>query len=178
MGADYASAIWTPADPTNYRRGRAVKAPTLIVIHCTDGHPQAEGVAEMWQQPRHLSSAHFVVGQDGAVIQAVRIADTAWHAHGANACSVGIEHCARTPGEWSATDPGLTPSDALYGASAKLVAWLCVTLGLRAGRAAIVGHAEADSTTSHRRCPNGCGWDWTHYMDLVTAEYARAALVA
>jgi hypothetical protein len=30
-----------------------------------------------------------------------------------------------------------------------------------------MGHAEADSATTHADCPNGCGWDWDRYMALV-----------
>jgi N-acetyl-anhydromuramyl-L-alanine amidase AmpD len=164
---DYPLASWMPAHHTNYKISRPVQAPSMIVIHCTDGHPDARPVAEMWQEPNHGSSAHFVIGQDGAVIQTVRIADTAWHAHGANGVAVGIEHCARTPKEWGASDPGLPPSDALYVASARLVRWLCETLAIKPSRVSIVGHAEADAKTTHRVCPTGCGWDWPRYMAMV-----------
>src|SRR5262245_42275260 len=140
MKAEYAPAIWLPAHKSNYRGGRRVVAPSCIVIHNTDGHAEARPVAEMWQQSGHGSSAHFVIGQDGAVFQSVRIADTAWHAHEANGVSVGIEHCARTPREWGPHDLGLPPSDALYAASARLVRWLCETLKIRPSRVAIVGH--------------------------------------
>src|ERR1700744_5756395 len=158
MAADYPLAKWVPADHSNFRRGRVVPAPTLICIHCTDGRERAEPVSEMWQQPGHGSSAHFVVGQDGTVIQCVALADTAWHAHEANGHSVGIEHSARTPGELGHDDPGLPPSDVQYQASARLVAWLCRELQLHPTRVAVLGHAEADKTTTHQKCPLGCGW--------------------
>lgn len=177
MAADYPSAIWLPAHSTNYRQGRTQHA-SLIVIHVTDGHERAQPVAEMWQEPNHKSSAHFVVGQQGEVFQAVRLVDTAWHAHTVNSLSVGVEHSARTPGELGPNDPGLPPSDALYAASAKLVAWLCVQLGVPPSRVAIMGHAEADGATTHADCPNGCGWDWPRYMALVMGEFQRQALVA
>jgi N-acetyl-anhydromuramyl-L-alanine amidase AmpD len=176
MTSDYAAAKWMPAHPTNYRVVNRQRV-SIIVIHITDGHAKAEAVAEMWQEPKHGSSAHFVIGQDGQVIQSVPICHVAWHAHKANAYSVGIEHCARTPKEWSATDPGLPPSDALYNASARLVAWLCVQLGIQPGRATIVGHNEADGATTHADCPTG-NWDWTRYMGLVMEQYQRAACVA
>jgi N-acetyl-anhydromuramyl-L-alanine amidase AmpD len=160
-----------PAHGSNYRIGRPVQSPSMVVIHCTDGHEHAQPVAEMWQEPRHGSSAHFVIGQDGTVIQSVSIFDTAWHAHSANGSAVGIEHCARTPKELGHSDPGLPPSDALYDASAKLVAWLCSSLGIMPSRVAIMGHAEADHTTTHTECPNGCGWDWPRYMQMVANEY-------
>lgn len=172
MGADYPGAQWVPADKSNYRAaGRA--GFSLVVIHCTDGRDKALPVAEMWQQPHHGSSAHFVIGQDGTVIQCVRLGDIAWHAHEANSYSVGIEHSARTPKELSADDPGLPPSDEQYAASAQLVAWLCYQHGLSPTRTTILGHAEADKTTDHTLCPNGCGFNWASYMEIVAAEYAK-----
>lgn len=174
---DYPSALWQPAHVTNYRTAWR-DGISLVVIHCTDGHASAQPVADMWKTPRHGSSAHFVIGQDGSVIQAVRIKDIAWHAHAANSYSIGIEHCARTPGELRPDDPGLAPSDAQYNASASLVAWLCSHYGIQPTRVAIVGHNEADAATTHTKCPTGCGWDWTGYMSRVTAAYQTAAPVA
>lgn len=168
---DYPDAIWLPAHPSNFKRGRSVRAPDLITVHCTDGREHARPVAEMWQEPSHGSSAHFVVGQDGKVYQCVAIADTAYHAHSANGRSVGIEHCARTPKELGPYDPGLPPSESIYNSSAKLVAWLCETLSIIPSRVSIVGHAEADPKTTHTLCPVGCGWDWQGYMARVEAEY-------
>jgi N-acetyl-anhydromuramyl-L-alanine amidase AmpD len=169
MMADYPLAKFMPAHSTNYRKSGREK-PHRIVCHITDGHEHAEPVAEMWQQPHHGSSAHFVIGQDGTVIQSVTIADIAWHAHEANADSIGIEHCARTPHELGKSDPGLPPSDALYRASARLVAWLCHAYGIMPSRVAIVGHNEADKTTTHALCPTG-NWDWARYMGMVAEEY-------
>lgn len=170
--AEYPGAKYIPADSSNYRKaGRA--HPTMVVIHVTDGREHAEPVAAMWQEPHHGSSAHFVIGQDGTVIQAVPIGDVAWHAHEANAASIGIEHCCRTPHELGQHDPGLPPSAELYAASARLVAWLCAKYGIQPSRVAILGHAEADHTTTHTLCPTGPGWDWQTYMPLVLTEYAK-----
>jgi N-acetyl-anhydromuramyl-L-alanine amidase AmpD len=176
VSSAYPEARWLPAHPSNYHRCEPHRQTfDRIVIHCTDGHPSAEGTAEMWQQPGHKSTAHFVVGQDGAVIQAVDLGDIAWHAHAANSRSVGVEHSARTPREWGSTDPGLPPSDALYAASARLVAWLCAVASLPVDRVHILGHAEADPQTTHTGCPDGCGWDWDRYMDLVAQARAIVA---
>ena len=174
---DYPAATWQPAHVTNYRTAWRTR-PTLICIHCTDGREHAQPVADMWSTPRHGSSAHFVVGQDGTVIQSVRIKDIAWHAHAANAYSIGIEHCARTPGELGHDDPGLPPSDAQYAASAALVAFLCAQYGIQPSRVAIVGHSEADAATTHTRCPSGCGWDWTRYMTEISVAYQKYQSVA
>jgi N-acetyl-anhydromuramyl-L-alanine amidase AmpD len=181
MGADYPLATWIPADPSNFRVATRARV-SLIVIHCTDGHADPRGTAEMFSTPKAqrkppvASSAHFVVGQDGSVIQCVAIKDVAYHAHAANDYSIGIEHSARTPGEWGVSDPGLPPSAELYDASAELVAWLCTRLGIQPTRVAIVGHNEADRSTTHQKCPTGCGWNWRGYMDLVVSEYAKVSV--
>jgi N-acetyl-anhydromuramyl-L-alanine amidase AmpD len=117
------------------------------------------------------SSAHFIVGQSGQIIQSVQIRDIAYHAHSADHAAIGIEHCAREPREFSATDPGMPPTDVQYAASARLVAWLLMRCGLSATRWVIQGHAQIDPRTTHTGCPDGCGWDWGRYMELVATEY-------
>jgi len=168
VSGDYPAALWLPAHHSNFRQGRAVQAPTRLVIHCTDGHGEIRNTAAMIARPlAKPTSFHFGVGQDGLIVQCVRVQDTAWHAHEANSYSIGIEHSARTPGELGANDPGLPPSDKLYDASAALAAWLCKAFNIPASRVGILGHAEADKTTTHTKCPLGCGWDWAGYITRV-----------
>lgn len=172
MTEHYPGATWMPAHPSNFRKASRASI-HRIIIHCTDGQPLAIRTAERWQERLPSpSSAHFAIGQAGEVIQAVSLADVAFHAHRANGMSVGIEHCARTPGELSPRDPGLAPTAAQYAASAALVAWLCGVYGLPLDRHTIQGHAEIDPATTHRRCPDGCGWDWSRYMGLVAPNIA------
>ncbi len=177
MATDYPAATWVPADGSNFKSADRTTF-TNVVIHITDGHPNAQPVAEMWQEVNHGSSAHFVVGQDGTVLQAVRLKDIAWHAHAANETSVGIEHCARSPHAFTDEDPGLPPSQVQYAASAKLTAYLCKVAGLTPDRVTIQGHAEIDKKTTHADCPNGAPWDWTAYMTLVQNAYAALQAVA
>lgn len=166
------------AHPKNYAVGSRTSY-KRVVIHCTDGGSRAEPVAEMFAgDPDKVndgkrSSAHLVVDQDGTIIQCVALKDIAYHAHEMNAISVGVEHCARTPGEKGPHDPGLPPSSALYQASARLVAYLLAAAGLQPTREFVVGHAESDKHTTHDRCPEGCGWSWDGYMALVREEYAK-----
>lgn len=164
----YPGAVWLPADPSNFRHS-ARSTYGQIVIHCTDGRPDPYAVARMWQSPHHGSSAHFVIGQDGTVIQSVSLFDIAWHAHAANGSSVGIEHCARTPREFGPTDPGLPPTAPQLLASARLTKWLCENVGLVPSRAVIRGHAEADPKSTHRLCPTGCGLNLDAYFCIVAA---------
>ena len=165
-----------PADPSNYRRGAAHRPIDLIVIHCTDGHADALPVAQMWRTPHHGSSAHFVIGQDGTIVQAVGLDDIAWHAHAANGTSIGIEHCARTPGELGAGDAGLAPSIAQLEASAALCAWLCQVRSIPVDRAHIMGHAEADRATTHTDCPTGAGFDLNAMVEAVRAKMPAARI--
>lgn len=168
MTAEYPGAIWVPAHSSNFRAGRTMPV-SLIVLHCTDGHADPRGTAAMWQGPHHGSSGHFVIGQDGTVLQTVHLGDVAWHAHIANARSIGIEHCARSPFEWDANDPGMPPTEVQRAASAKLVAWLCTRFALPRSRTSIVGHAEADPATTHADCPEGSGLALQDIVERVIA---------
>jgi N-acetyl-anhydromuramyl-L-alanine amidase AmpD len=164
----YPDAKWVPADKSNYRSSNR---PTFlkVIIHVTDGHADPMPVAQMWQQKDHGSSAHFVIGQDGALLQCVDLKDTAWHAHRVNGISAAIEHCARTPKELGPHDPGLPVSDAQYTASAKLVSWLCKQAGLPITRQVVQGHAEADVLISHKDCPTGAGFDLDKLVALAAS---------
>lgn len=168
----YPRATFIPADRTNISRADRTTF-SKIIFHITDGRSRAMPVARMWQEPKHGSSAHFVIDQDGSVIQAVQLKDIAWHAHAQNKIAVGIEHCARSPKELEKADPGLPLSPSQYEASAKLTAWLCHIAGLTPSRQVIQGHAEADPKTTHRDCPTGVagGLDWDKYMALVQDAY-------
>lgn len=167
----YPAAMQMPASPTNYRKaGRA--GFDLVVVHATDGHGIAQNTASMWQERGHGSSAHFCVGQDGTIVQAVGIDDIAWHAHQRNPRSVGVEHSARSPGELGATDPGLPPTEAQLQASARLCAWLCRQGGFEPSRVTIKGHAECDPDTTHADCPTGAGIDLDAFVARVQAAYA------
>jgi N-acetyl-anhydromuramyl-L-alanine amidase AmpD len=116
------------------------------------------------------SSAHFVVGQDGTVVQCVRLTDVAYHAHQANSDSVGIEHSDRKKGELGPNDPGLPPNPTQLEASARLVVWLLEQCGLEPTRDVIKGHGEVDPETTHTDCPDSI--DLNAYVGLVAALYA------
>lgn len=157
---------FAPAAPVNYRRSRAARTINRVVIHITDGGTRINGTIGWFQNPNQLNrrgepihvSAHYVIGQDGEVVQMVPHNDVAWHANRANGDSIGIEHVANTR--------GLMPSDAQYCASAALTRWLCDTYNLPIDRTHVLGHSEADTRTSHTNCPNAV-WNWDHYMQLV-----------
>jgi N-acetyl-anhydromuramyl-L-alanine amidase AmpD len=139
-----------------------------VVIHITDGGSSIEGPLSWFQNPASGVSAHYIVGQNGEVVQMVRDRDIAWHANSANGDSIGIEHCARAPNAQGPTDPGLMPTPLQYAASGALVRWLCEQYGIPMDRDHILGHSEADTRTSRRGCPNAV-WDWSYYMEMLTA---------
>lgn len=144
----------------------------LVVIHITDGHPNARGTAEMFaNDPSCKTSAHLVVGQDAFTIQCVPLRFAAEHAHACNAYSVGIEHSARSPGSFGPSDPGMPPTEVQLRRSAKIVAYLLKAAGLQPTREFVKGHAEADPETTHTDCPDAAPWPWEHYMDMVVEEF-------
>jgi N-acetyl-anhydromuramyl-L-alanine amidase AmpD/V8-like Glu-specific endopeptidase len=149
----------------NFRTVSSPRTINRIVIHITDGGANINGPISWFQNPQARVSAHYVVGQDGEVVQMVRHNDVAWHASSANADSIGIEHVANTR--------GLRPTEKEYRASASLVSWLCDALGIPKDREHILGHSEADPNTKHTACPNAV-WDWDSYMNLVIGGTAAS----
>lgn len=156
----------------HFGRGRSLMI-RRIVIHITDGAGDARRTAEYFANPgdgREVSS-HYVVGRDGLIWQCVADSDTAYHAHSANAFSIGIENSGRTPGERGESDPGLAITAANYQATAELCVFLCRRHGLPIDRAHIVGHNEVDPATTHKKCPTGA-WDWRVFWPYVVKAAA------
>ena len=151
---------FVPAYRGNYRAPKGERRVERLVIHITDGGPNIAGPISWFQNPDAHVSAHYIVGQDGEVVQMVRHGMVAYHASSANGNSIGIEHVANTR--------GLNPTDAQLDASAALVAWLAAECGVPIDREHVLGHAEADTNTTHRACPNAV-WNWDDYMARVAS---------
>jgi len=100
-----------PVPSSNYDVGRGGERVSFIVEHWTDA--RLDSAIARFMNPQSRVSAHYIVAQDGRVLQFVSEDDTAFHAgeYGANQRSIGIEH------EASGMMP---PTDALYTASARL----------------------------------------------------------
>jgi V8-like Glu-specific endopeptidase len=171
---------FAPAAAGNYRAVSSPRTIDRVVIHITDGGSRIAGTIGWFQNPdqqingKHITvSAHYVIGQDGEVVQMVRNNDIAWHASAVNGRSIGIEHVAykRKPAaNGRQAIPAMPPSEDQYQASAGLVAWLCSQFGIPVDRDHIVGHFEASPKDNHD-CPSAL-WTWDHYMDLVRAASA------
>ena len=173
--AEYSGVTRIMPSPA-YNNGRNGQTIDRIVIHIT-GAGQTPYIGSWFTREEANTSAHYMVDQNGAVIQFVREQDTAWHAMGANRRSIGIEHVAVQQGgaTYGSTHyPYTPPTDAEYRASAELVAHLCQKYGLTPDRTTIIGHREADPGTSHSVCPDGA-WDWDAYMALVEQCFVALA---
>lgn len=93
---DHAGAEVRPSPNFGPRRG--TQDPDMLVLHYTG--MESGAAAEDWLcNPQSEVSSHYIVHEDGRVVQMVRENDRAWHAgksfwHGVtdnNSCSIGIE---------------------------------------------------------------------------------------
>lgn len=174
--ADYSRVSRIAPSPA-FTAGRNGTTIDRIVIHITDA-PTTSSTVNTFTAAGAQASAHYLVGQDGEIVQFVNEADTAWHAKGANRRSIGIEHvaikqggaCYPKPGGGQQCYPYTPPTDTQYCESAALVTYLCDKYGLTPDRTTIIGHREADPNTSHGSCPDGA-WDWDHFMNLVSNRF-------
>lgn len=159
--------------------GSAGRGVDLVVIHDMEA-PEVPGtalnVAQWFAGPTAPNaSAHYCV-DDQAVVQCVKDTDVAWHAPGANANGIGIEHAGyarQTSAEWD--DPY---SRAMLVNSARLAAALCVThkippvwlspADLLAGKRGITSHANVSAAwrKSNHTDP-GPGFPSARYIELV-----------
>lgn len=190
----YTEATWHPSPNFSQRR----QPVALIVIHITDGQPDVERAVESHQDPEKDKSAHFFIGRAGEIFQLIDTNDAAWHDKGRNQESIGIEHVARTPGEFknwgelsermrrklvpegaaidSNTDPGMPLTEAQLAASACLVARLIKDYSLAID--AVVPHCS-NPNTGHKDCGrdvnDGGIWPWTDYRRRINEALANLA---
>jgi N-acetyl-anhydromuramyl-L-alanine amidase AmpD len=176
LGARENSLVTRTEASPNFDEGRGGKTIDRIVIHIADV-PTVQQVVNTFTNASTKKSSHYLVGQDGEVVQFVSEADTAWHCKGSNQRSIGIEHIAvkrggadypRRNGTTQHFD-AQAPSQIEYETSAALVASLCDKYSLPINRTTIMGHREADSSTGHTSCPDG-NWDWEYFMRLVSSR--------
>jgi N-acetyl-anhydromuramyl-L-alanine amidase AmpD len=181
IAPQYAQATWLAAGPAHFEHGRP-GAVSFIVIHDIDGTKQS--AQNSFQSSGSNTSAQYIVGNDGSILQMVREGDSANHAGNSvfNAYAIGVEH------EGFSKNPsgGAWPfPPALYDASARLVAHLAVKYGVPIDRDHIIGHYQVPvhttdvavcATTSttcgggdHHNDPGigGLNWDWEGYMARV-----------
>ena len=113
-----------------------------VVMHYTTDS-KVTGTIEWFRNPESRVSAHYVIARNGDLYQMVRDSDKAWHARGANADSIGIEHSAAR---------GETLSAPQAATSAALVRWLLSEYKLLPS--AITGHRFTPENIGHTDCPD------------------------
>jgi hypothetical protein len=166
---DYAKAIWMPNN--NYFPDTGKKS--FIIVHGTAGGSSAEGIANYFKGTEGGSepvSSHYIVGQDGTVVQTVLEKDGSY-ANGVvnnanwtgnpNYYTISIEHV--KPDDANATS--LTPEQ--QRASFELIKDICERNGIGKHDAddstGITSHASIDPV-NRARCPGDYPWDtlWTY----------------
>jgi len=163
---------WIPSP--NKTTGRAGYRPEGIVIHIMEG--TLAGTDSWFKSTQSKVSAHYGIGQNGAVHQYVAEADSAWHAGrtynctwpgkragvSANYNTIGIEHEGQAHTPWSAK---------MYDTSAQLISEIANRWSIPLDRDHIVGHREI---YGHKTCP-GSEVDLDHLIDLARDHAAQAS---
>ena len=169
--------IWKGS--TNKTAGRAGYKPEAVVIHIMDD--DIATVDEWFNTPKGPRntfpvSAHYGVARSGAVHQYVREMDTAWHAGrvlrstwpllkphpSPNFYTIGIEHEGKPAQEWT---------DAMYEASATLLAGISQRWSIPLDRDHVIGHAQIFADKSY--CP-GPHCDLDQLIDMAQSVVLSA----
>lgn len=153
----------------NYKLGR--KSITYIVIHSEGGSHL--GSISWFKNPTSQVSAHYLVSQQGEIVQMVKDQNTAWAVFGLNAQSISVEH--EDKGQ-SSNGPGwITPT--MLEKSAELVAMLMKKYNVPIGN--VIGHNEpwvqklaiAGKHPGYVHSDPGKYWPWSKYKELVMGFY-------
>lgn len=186
---DYESALWIPNG--HFFPNRYGHRPTYVILHGTAGGSSAQNIATYFANSGVEVSAHYVVGQDGVVVQCIAEADGAWAngpiTNGAdpwwsialnpNLITISIEH----------VKPSTDNSDALTPAqqesSFKLVAAICERWHIPKRTAdeqgGITGHFSMDPV-NRARCPGNYPWDalWSYLQGAGMIDVDNPAVAA
>lgn len=168
--AAYPTLIWNPAYSGNYSLMNRPYDHVIdrVVVHTTQG--SYTSAINWFKNPSANVSAHYVIrSSDGQITQMVNEKNSAWHVACWNTRSIGIEH------EGYVSNPSAWYTDAMYRASAKLVAAVCDKYKIAKDRTHIVGHDDVSriaGCTDHG--DPGTGWNWTKFMGYVLQSGAPA----
>ncbi|MFB8101507.1 N-acetylmuramoyl-L-alanine amidase [Streptomyces sp. NPDC056007] len=156
---DYAAATWVAASEANWRRADRPDDFRIdrVIIHVTQG--SFDSAVRVFQDPAHRAATHYIVGQDGRVVQMIRELDVAYQAgnRSYNERAVGIEH-------EGFVDRPKDLTRAMYESSARLTASICARHDIPIDREHIIGHVEVPGTDHTDPGPH---WDWDRYLKLV-----------
>lgn len=176
-----------PFIPARHFQASSRKAVDLIVIHSAEAPETpttAEAVAGFFASAdAPVASAHYSVDAN-SIVQSVLEKDIAFHAAGANANGIGIEHAGfarQTAGQWADAY-----SEKMLRLSAALTAYLCTKYvvppvfvsveGLRARQRGITTHAAVTAAFGHGdHTDPGPNFPMAHYLELVRAAMGQGA---
>ena len=158
----------------NFGPRKDSQAPSCIVLHYT-GMATGEA-AEAWLcAPESEVSSHYLVHEDGRVVQMVREADRAWHAGkgswrgsaDVNSCSVGIEIVNAGP---------LAGFPPFPEAQIDAVAALCLGIADRHGVAPefVLGHSDV---APGRKIDPGERFPWKRLAEMGVGHFVEPASI-
>src|SRR3981189_1354960 len=144
----------------NYGDRNKGRLPDMIVLHYT-GMPDVEGAIAQLCTPGTDVSAHYIVLEDGRIVQCVPEAKRAWHAGVAswageediNSCSIGVEIVNRGH-DWGSPDLSLRPLAAVL-AMRRGIRWLIRASAIGCNRrrsCAAKRSSQASSATASATC--------------------------
>lgn len=146
--------FYTKMHTSNFQKGRERYAPEAIVIHITEG--SSSSAIKWCHDPKSQVSYHFLIKEDGSIVELVQPENTAWHA--------GMVKNATWKNLKKNINPNLyTLSIALAGNSvegpnfaqfcttALLIKKLCTDYSLPIDENHIIGHNEI---RSDKTCPS------------------------
>ena len=165
---DFAGARWRASPNFGARYdGKAIDA---IVLHYT-GMEDGRGAEDWLCDPGSGVSAHYLVHEDGAVVQMVREVDRAWHAgigcwHGErdmNSVSIGIEIVNAGHRHWGPEDTD-APLDPFPEPQVEAVVALCLDAMRRHDIASsrVLGHSDL---APHRKRDPGEAFPWSRLCE-------------
>ncbi|MBI5726662.1 MAG: Ig-like domain-containing protein [Ignavibacteriales bacterium] len=177
---DYPAAVWDPSP--NFTTNSITQS--LAVVHTTEGG--FAGSLSWLKNPDAQASSHYIIrSSDGYMVQLVRESNKAWHARCWNGYMLGVEHEA-----YVAVASYYT--DAMYISSAALFRHFAQKFSIPMTRNRIIGHNEWQGTTwktwmaanfpaidvtCNTHSDPGVYWDWPFYMQLVSQDTTRPAII-
>ena len=184
MSTDYDPATWIPT--THFWSGRRGYTPRWIILHGSGGGSSAETVARDFQGDDPPTSAHYVVGLSGEIVQSVAESDSAW----ANGILSAGHDAWWSPSlnpnfqtlsiELVKTDAGNRNqlTQAQKQATFALIAHLCqkwnIPAQLASAAGGVTGHQSIDPV-SRANCPGVFPWDelWAYLAAQQSGTYQQ-----
>jgi N-acetyl-anhydromuramyl-L-alanine amidase AmpD len=176
LAANETGVIWIPNN--NFFANRDGLKPSYVIVHGTAGGISAQNIANYFASTQGTSnpvSSHYVIGQDGTIVQCVSEENGAWcngaysAGHAAfwntsinpNNITISIEHCKPSPDN----SDQLTPAQ--QAASFRLINSICnrwqIPRHAADASGGITGHFSLDPV-NRSNCPGPYPWDalWSY----------------